>query len=281
MHRDRRVRTLMFWRKLLFIASIICMLFLCIQCLTSPQPPSDVLVNPIDPLSPIYMLPVTTIVTPPASLDTNDFAVIVVKGNKDAIEFSYMLDANNWSAWSSSTTIYLTDLDEGAHRCTIRALHRDLETIEQNPPSVDFTVHSITGPALMFSTRKLEVTSGASFNYYIVAYQVQNLYGANIVFSYDATAITINSISSGSIANVDVQLLQMQYANEAKMDVFFTNAGSINGITGSDSIIVLNCTALKPGTDSLVFVADSIEFRNASNVPITINRIVNGKVVAQ
>ena len=110
---------------------------------------------------------------------------------------------------------------------------------------------------------------------------MQNLYGANIVFSYDNTAIQINSISSVTIANANVQLLAMQYSNEAKMDVFFTNAGSVNGITGSDSIIVLNCTALKSATSILTFLTDSVQFRDANNTQITINQIVNGKVVAQ
>lgn len=254
-----------------------------LQCIQSPSKPVDVLVNPVDPESPVFTLPKTTIINAPdpSVALTVPQATIIVKGNISAIEFSYKLDAYDWSPWDSSTTIVLTDLDEGTHHCTVRALHLDKTTIEANPPSVDFTVHAVTGTALMFSSRKIVVSVGSSFNYYIVAYQVQNLYGANIVFSYDNTAIQINSISSVTIANANVQLLAMQYSNEAKMDVFFTNAGSVNGITGSDSIIVLNCTALKSATSILTFLTDSVQFRDANNTQITINQIVNGKVVAQ
>ena len=111
-----------------------------LQCIQSPSKPVDVLVNPVDPESPVFTLPKTTIINAPdpSVALTVPQATIIVKGNISAIEFSYKLDAYDWSPWDSSTTIVLTDLDEGTHHCTVRALHLDKTTIEANPPKCRF-----------------------------------------------------------------------------------------------------------------------------------------------
>lgn len=260
-----------------------CCSFIYFHCTSTVGKPSDVLVNPVDPLSPVFTPPVDTIISAPDPLIpcTSPDVDIQVKGNIDAVEFSFKLDSYDWSSWQTSTTIVLTDLDEGKHHCSIRALHRDHTTIEQNPPSVDFTVHAVTGPALMFSSRKKVVSGGINFNYYIVAEEVQNLYGVKLVFTYDNTSIIINSITSGSIPNVEVRLLEMKYSNEARAEMFFPGDTPIQGITGSDTIIVINCTPIKAGTSVFTFIADSVLFRDANNAAIPVNQLVNGKIVVK
>ena len=253
------------------------------QCTSSPQKPIDVLVNPIDPKSPVFIKPKTIIRNAPRTGDvlTVPQTTITVEGNIDVVAFSYKLDANEWSPWNAATAIVLTDLDEGKHHWVIRSLHRDSITIEENPPSIDFSVNAVTGPALMFSSRKKAVLIGTNFNYYIVAEEVQKLYGAKVVFSYDNSAVKINAITSGTIANTSIQLLELQYANKARVEMFFTGNTPINGITGSDTIVVINCSPLKIGESAFTFVADSVQFRNSSNVSIAIKQIVNGKVVVK
>ena len=261
----------------------VCCGLICFHCTTKVQTPTEVLVNPVDPKSPVFTLPVTTIMAAPnpsISLPI-PIATIIVQGNVDAVKFSFKLDNYDWSPWDPSTTIILTDLDDGVHHCIIRALHRDLTTIELQPPSVDFTVRAITGPALRFSSRKIVATVGSDFNYFIVADEVQNLYGVKLVFTYDKTLVRINSISSGTISHVEIRLFEMQYENKVRAEMFFTGNTAIQGISGTDTIVAIYCSPLKKGESAFIFITDSVQFRDASNTAIPVNQIVNGKVVVE
>ena len=250
----------------------------------SSKKPNDVLTNPVDPLSPVFTLPVTTIVSAPDpnTAWTSPTATITVKGNTDAVQFSYILDGSAWSAWTTATTFTLTDLDEGTHTFKVRAVHRDLTTIEQNPPSITFTVHAVTGPALMFGTRKLTVTNGNTFTCYVVAREVQNLYGVRFVFTYDPSAIKLQSISNGTISNNTVQMLSKLSAGDVAMPNCSLRAMvRFKALAVQNTIVAINFTAIKTGTNNLTFFSDSVQFRTPSNTPITINQIVNGKIVIQ
>jgi len=256
------------------------------EILSTPKKPDEVLVNPVDPQSPVYLKPVTTIITKPSA--TAPLAVaqttIIVQGNKDAVAFSYKLDNRGWSAWDPATSVVLTDLDEGRRTFTVRALHRDRVTIEQNPPSISFTVNAVKGPAIMFVSRRKEVKFGEQFLYYIVAEEIQNVYGAKIVFTYDNARVLINSIAAGNTVNsiaANAQIFSMQYNNSVRIEMFFTGNKPVNGISGSDTIATLNCTAFGLGQADFVFITDSVKYRNPNNVDIAINQIVNGKVVVR
>ena len=260
----------------------LCCIFL-FQCSPKPPKPIDVLVNPVDPHSPTFIKPVTTIVSAPDSttvLTVSDVTVLV-QGNSGVTAFSYQLDNNDWSPWTVSSTISITDIDEGPHRCAIRSLHRDNITVEEHPPVIHFAINAVTGPAVMFASRKKEVRLGSTFNYYVVAEEVADVYGSKLVFTYDATAVRIDAVQPGRIANIDVQMLDVRYGNTVRAEMFFTGGTPIRGISGSDSIVVLSCTALKTGETVFTFVADSVQLRDPNNNVVTINQLVNGKVVVR
>jgi len=266
-----------------FRIAVLCLSLLLLQCSEAPPNPTEVLVSPLDPQSPSFVKPRTTILISPGTTDTLTVpeTTISVQGNEPVVSFSYKLDGNNWSAWSSSPSIALTDLDEGVHQFTVRALHKDNVTVEENPPGFRFTVNAVAGPALMFAARKKEVQFNSSFNYYILTDEVRNIYGAKSVFTYDNTAIRINSVSSGTIRNISVQLLEQRYGNTVRAEMFFTGSTSMSGITGSDTILVINCTALRTGETIFTFVADSVQLRDTSNTAVTVRQLVNGKVVVR
>ncbi|MFA6470103.1 MAG: cohesin domain-containing protein [Bacteroidota bacterium] len=261
---------------------VLCCVFL-FQCSPNPPKPIDVLVNPVDPLSPTFVKPVTTIVSAPDStiVLTVSEVTILVQGNSSVSAFSYRLDDHEWSPWTVSSSITITDIDEGPHRCAIRSLHRDNITIEEHPPVIRFAVNAVTGPALMFASRRKEVVLGSTFNYYVVAEEVIDIYGSKLVFTYDSDAVRIDAIQPGSIPNINVQLLEQRYGNTVRAEMFFTGGTPMRGISGSDSIIVISCTALRAGETAFTFVSDSMQLRDPNNNVVIINQFVNGKVVVR
>lgn len=266
----------------LFILAIFCAL-LFFQCTSTPPNPVEVLDNPLDPSSKTFTKPKTTILSAPSTTTpiTEAQATIIVQGNSSTSAFSYALDGKAWSSWNSSPSITLSDLDEGLHQCSIRSLHTDNITVEDDPPIVRFSVNAVAGPSIMFSSRRKEVQFGKEFTYNVVAEEVTSLYGTKLVFVYDQTVIRINSINPGTISNAGVQLLETRNGNRVRAEMFFTGSSTTTGITGTHSIIVINCTPLRTGESLFSFVRDSIQLRSTDNISVTVNQVVDGKIIVQ
>jgi hypothetical protein len=63
--------------------------------------------------------------------------------------------------------------------------------------------------------------------------------------------------------------------------MFFSGAAPIQGLTGTDTIIVLQCKALARGDSPFQFVTDSTSFRSVSNTAISVFQQIDGKVVVK
>ena len=108
-----------------------------------------------------------------------------------------------------------------------------------------------------------------------------------MVFSYDPSIVVINSITAGNTLNsisADAKIFSMKYGNEVRIEMFFPGGSPITGISGSDTIVTLTCTALTTGLDNFNFVTDSVKYRTPDNSEIPINpidQIINGKVLVK
>jgi hypothetical protein len=259
------------------------------SCTDTPSKPADVLDNPVDPKSPVFTYPVTTILTPYKDGDTITLSSFLIKlqKEKDVLTFSYKLDNNKWAELDSTVdTIFVDDLDEGKHILHIKAKHIDKKTEEKIPKVIMFYVNAVTGPSLMFYPRSSNVTIDSTFNIYLLAEEVQALYGVKASFSYDVSSLRINSITAGSLAksgSYTPNMFQMVSPQLARIEMFLSGSNPANGLTGTDTIAVLNCTALKRSSTALTFYShsDSVQFRTVTNTRITMQPTVNGKVVVK
>ncbi len=253
------------------------------HCVQSPVKPADVLVNPIDTLSVVFTKPVTAILTGPANGETVRDAIVTFtyQGNADAVSFSWSADNGAWSAWSVSSSVTLTELDEGVHRFSVRALHRDGRTVEANPAQITFTVDAVKGPSIRFAARTKDVLFGETFNYFVIAEEVDKLYGASFLFTYDNTKITIQGVGTGNFQKTGFlapNMFESRYGNKMHVDMFFSGGVPVLGLTGTDTILVLQCRAVAKGDSPFQFVRDSTLFRTTSNTAISVFQQVDGKV---
>ncbi|MHC4278335.1 MAG: Ig-like domain-containing protein [Planctomycetota bacterium] len=108
-----------------------------------PPPPPD----PGDDTTP----PETTITSGVPEFTGSPDITIDYTGTDDvsaagALEFSYSVDAGNWSAWSPGTSASITGLSDGAHTFAVKA-RDEAGNVDPTPAEASFTVDT-TPPAL-------------------------------------------------------------------------------------------------------------------------------------
>ncbi len=255
------------------------------SCADSPRKPADVLVNPVDSTSPVFILPVTLLDSNYSEIDTLIIPSIRVKLKKEkhVYGFSYQLDNDPWTEYDTSVIYTVEDLDEGEHRIKVKAKHIDKKTEEANPKSIKFYVNAVRGPSLMFSGRKIKVAKDASFSYPIMVEEVNNLFGIKASFQYDSTKIRITNITAAGALRYgmnDPVLMWMKSPNSIRTEMFFIVHDTLKNKTWSDTVMIVHGTALSPGTTILDFYShiDSVRFRTASNQTIPLTNRVKGKV---
>jgi hypothetical protein len=253
-------------------------------CQETVKPP-DQFVNPIDSTSSAYIAPKSVITGPNNTTIAVDSVTITWAGTQDVASFSYNLDGTGWSPFTSATSITLTDLDEGAHTFSVRAEHKS-GGIESSPPSISFNVHAVTGPAIMFSPRKIEVAVGPEFTYSVQAEYINtNLLAAKISLQVQPNALQVDSVSAGAFVGQNGETPILFYAVNATNDTVTIDVaaagGAISGENGSGALAILYCHAKAAGLTMINFVAAQTAYRDTLGNNIPMNMVIPGKVVAQ
>lgn len=258
-----------------------------LSCSDSPRKPANVLVNPVDPQSPVFTKPKTTLQLPfidSSTIEVASFYINIFR-EKDVRAYAYKLDNDEWTDWDTSSILLVEDLDEGPHNVKVKAQHIDRKTEEENPPSFHFRINAVKDNSVMFSARKKKVSRQTSFDYYIVAEEVEKLYGAQLVFTFDPSLVNVKSVIAGSLAKIGTynpQLFAQVRSNSVRIEMFLSGNAPVQGMTGSDTIVVLKCeTKNITGTALFTFKTDSVRFVDPANTPISISQKIGGKVVVR
>jgi hypothetical protein len=252
-----------------------------------PSAPSEVLNNPLDTLSSAFSQPISTITSGPSESQTITVPSVTFtwEGNVGAKEYSYNCDASGWSVWSSDTSATLDYLDEGQHSFTVRAMHRNGITIEQNPPQVNFMVDAVKGPSLMFCPRRKYASIGQTFTYDIKAEEVSFMYGTKMSIQYDPSRVEVTGILAGALINSNggssiILPTIDSIANTITIEIA-TIGRTPKGVNGSGVVATLQCKALVAGTALFQFNSSETQLRDTLNVPIAPNTLVQGRVEIQ
>jgi len=122
--------------------------------------------NPLDPENPDYTPPETFITMEAlegAVLDTST-VTITWSGNDLTVEYAYSLN-DNWSEWSSATSVTLNYLDEGDYTFSVKGRYAS-EVEDESPATVNFSVDMVQGPALRVYTLLTEMNVGKHTEYF-------------------------------------------------------------------------------------------------------------------
>ena len=242
--------------------------------------------NPLDPDNPSFIPPLTTIIIGPSEgerLDTAD-VTFIWRGNRDDSEFSFRLEASEWSVWNSDTTVSYTYLDELEYLFEVKS--RYLSGVEEEiPKSINFTVDAVQGPSFKFFNRHYSVEPGELFIVNIFAEDVEDLFAAQIQIDYDSGMLEVMAVvgfdaetdflrkNGGEVvlfSEIDSDL------NRIMIDIGIWS-GDPAGVSGTGAMIAIRFKALVFGPTLLRFNKDS-QMRSPDNIPITISDFPEGLV---
>ena len=107
-------------------------------------------------------------------------------------DFSYRLNEGAWSPWDTTKSIRFT-LDDGTYTFSVRGRVPPDPPVDEDigkvPAIRQFTVDAVRGPAIVMRPRYIEMESGKSTTVDVFANEVNNLFLAHIVLTYEPSKI--------------------------------------------------------------------------------------------
>ena len=245
--------------------------------------------NPIDPRNPVFIPPKTTVLSGPGDGSTVTTADVTFTwtGNQPTSEFSYRITNYEWSDWSTEKSITFTLLDEILYEFEVKSrfLTGTEETDYSDPPSVNFTVDAVKGPAFTFYRRHSFTKAGDSFSVDIIAEEVTDLFAASVEVLFDPNLLEVTRITAyeneGDFlkSNAGDVVPFFEYDNQLGsvwIDIGVA-AGDPVGVTGSGALANIQFRALRSGESPLRFVSNP-QMRDPDNISIFINAEADGIV---
>ncbi|MEJ2050127.1 MAG: cohesin domain-containing protein [Calditrichota bacterium] len=148
--------------------------------------------NPYIPGDISYTPPMVDIVSGPQEDEILNSPMVTFsyEGNYTVVDFSYRLDDQMWSAWTSDQSVTYSALDEGKHTFQLRG--RNMTGIEDSMNvSRSFQIDAVQGPALWFSPRSQSVNAGSEFTVTLMAEDMYDMMGVYAPVLFDENAVTL------------------------------------------------------------------------------------------
>lgn len=245
--------------------------------------------NPMDPNDPDFVTPTVTFLQAPVEgeiVDTS-FVTFEWEGNQPSMNFSYKMDNNDWTEWSTEKSVEFNYMDEGSHSFEIKS--RYFNGVESDMPQrILFSVDDVQGPALMFFPRKSTVTNGETFSVEIVAEEVENLAGAKVVVLFNASYLQVQGIT---VYEDERSILKTNGGTVIPFYEFDNSVGSLKiesgvatgdppGVDGTGAIASVMFQTIMSGTTEITFDLSS-EMRTPNNESILLSEMVEGVVIIE
>ena len=254
------------------------------RCEFTPSEPE--LDNPLNPEDPAFVPVETTIAQGPADNEVVDDHTVtfVWTGNKDVAEYSYRLNESGWSDWSSETTVTYTYLDEGNYTFEVKGRYNEAAE-DDTPDSRSFKIDDVHGPALMFYPRKMEVSQNEVFTVEIMAEEVTDLAGVNIVVAFDPSYVQLEAVK---VHENETAFFRTNGGTVISFYEYDNNSGSLtissgvatgdpSSVEGTGAVAGVDFRAIRSGTTDVAFAAES-DMRNPENEEIPLSQTVKGIV---
>lgn len=238
--------------------------------------------NPIDPDNPDYIPPIVTITggLEFGQLVTQENLTINYSGNETSMLFRTRLDSMNWTGWANALNTTLEYLDEGDHQFSLQGKYTTGDT--SDIVTFPFTVDAVEGPSLMHYPRRQYASQGETIQFTIIAEEVFNLAGMELVIEYEPAKIEFIGVSQGSlfddIGNGPIffhEVAESQGRLTITLAVWGEDAPSF---TGTESIAIIDLRINQSGNLTIDFGNDPI-FRDQNNLDIQIAETVPGLIV--
>ena len=235
--------------------------------------------NDLDPQNPEFTEPQTTL--KPVSSDNFSKSSFVIEwqGNISSMEFRHKLDQKAWSEWEIQTSTTLNYLDEGSHLFLVQGRYLS-GYVEATPDSLPFTTDAVTGPGLRIAPLFKEAVNGDAFTVDIMAEDLSNVAGAEILILFDASVLAYQSIDKGEFfgraQGLVLEITKLKASNLLQIDIGAYN-GTFPAASGTGVIATIHFNTLKVGQSSLTLQNDC-SLRDKDNNVLTYNSLVNGLV---
>lgn len=267
--------------KILFKAGIICILLSCFPaCESLPEKPTAPY-NALDPNNPNYQKPQVIFIDLPDSnlVLTTDQVTFLWEGNQPDMNFRTKLDDEQWSSYSSATSVTYEDLDEFGHVFQVQGQYASGDTGEIK--TVNFTVDAVKGPALMLLPKKIIINNGSQFVVDLWVDETDSIAGVSTKILYDQVKVQVESVDFLETNNESFLL-----ANGGEL-ITFSSIDNNNGIVdidcgvvtgnpknviGNGKIARLTLTHLS-GTSTHITISSMSELRNNKNEAVYINNL--------
>jgi len=280
----------------------------CGTLLVPEEPEEPVFDNPIDPDSPDHVAPQISITGGPAegSTVTSSSVTFSWSGNTGATLFQIRVTggaygigwtpwsgmfSNEWSPWTSDTSVTLDFLDELNYTFEVTAGYPsdagggDPDEWDTTPESRTFTVNALTGPALRLSPRITSVSQNVTFDLDIIAEDVTDLTMLNMRIVWNTANIQYASgwevgsflgSNGGDILNLGTTGEEGAGAWDLAIGVA---GGNPPGVTGTGVIATLHFRAVSSGVHTIAFVSSGTELRDHLNNPINPTGLISARVI--
>ena len=238
--------------------------------------------NPIDPGNPDYIPPIVSITggLESGQTITQENLTVNFSGNETSMLFRTRLDSMNWSGWANALNATLEYLDEGDHQFSLQGKYTTGDT--SDIVSLPFTVDAVQGPSLMHHPRRQYASQGETIQFTIIAEEVFDLAGLELVIEYDPAKVELMGVTQSSL-----------FDDMGQGPIFFNEVAETQGrltitlavwgedapsFTGTDSIAIIDLRINQSGNITIDFGNDPI-FRDPNNLDIQIAETVPGLIV--
>jgi len=210
------------------------------------------------------------------------------ESNEFALSFSYRLEPLSytnpisvfleWSEWFPDTSVTLEPLDEGEYSFYVKSRF-NIETEEETPKEVYFTIDAIPVPALRIYPMDQEVDRDSSFQLYVYASNIQNILIGEIYIEFDNSIIEYNVSESSCGFNEnyipDYGTENVGNTGNSGYILYYCN---FNGSDVElDHIVKIDFTRIGDGNTEVIILDNSI-VRDSNGDDIEIEILQNGWV---
>ncbi|MEE9465922.1 MAG: hypothetical protein V3W14_10160 [Candidatus Neomarinimicrobiota bacterium] len=162
------------------------------SCTSTPEDPG--FDNPLDPTEEEYTPPETSILQGPdeGEIVADHTVTFVFGGNELLTEYAYRQNGAAWSPWSSDASVTLQYLDEGEYLFEVKGCYISGDE-DSSPASRSYTIDDIQGPALWFSPRKVQTSTGESFALHLKVEDAADLMVIHAQVQFPASRLSLDS----------------------------------------------------------------------------------------